>query len=155
MARVTLELPERFGTPRCRCISAWSTTAATSTTPAADPGVRSADTLFQSLGYHHQDRAHARPQRSLVVGDMQGAVPVRSALAKPLRIDVAPRELSRCALDLVWRVSEASQGREVARGKAGLVFIDPASKRAATDPALCARSCWRCRATAALRLSRA
>ena len=86
--------------------------------------------FFQSLGYHESNVQGL----SLVVGDMQAQYLSEAFHGETLRIDVAPRELRRCALELVWRVSEASQGREVARGKTGLVFIDPASKRAATIP---------------------
>ena len=132
MARVTLELPERFG---------FSTEVqvylslvnygghldnALLLTLVSEARVR----FFQSLGYHESNVQGL----SLVVGDMQAQYLSEAFHGETLRIDVAPRELSRCALDLVWRVSEASQGREVARGKTGLVFIDPASKRAATIP---------------------
>lgn len=132
MARVTLELPERFG---------FSTEVqvylslvnygghldnALLLTLVSEARIR----FFQSLGYHESNVQGL----SLVVGDMQAQYLSEAFHGETLRIDVAPRELSRCALDLVWRVSEASQGREVARGKTGLVFIDPASKRAATIP---------------------
>ena len=142
MARVTLELPERFG---------FSTEVqvylslvnygghldnALLLTLVSEARVR----FFQSLGYHESNVQGL----SLVVGDMQAQYLSEAFHGETLRIDVAPRELSRCALDLVWRVSEASQGREVARGKTGLVFIDPASKRAATIPdAVRAETAWR------------
>ena len=86
--------------------------------------------FFQALGYRE---GHIEGT-AVVVGDLMAQYKSEGYHGETLRIEVAPRELSRCALDLVWRVSEASQGREVARGKTGLVFIDPASKRAATIP---------------------
>ena len=109
MARVTLELPERFG---------FSTEVqvylslvnygghldnALLLTLVSEARVR----FFQSLGYHESNVQGL----SLVVGDMQAQYLSEAFHGETLRIDVAPRELSRCALDLVWRVSEASQGR--------------------------------------------
>jgi acyl-CoA thioesterase FadM len=49
-------------------------------------------------------------------------------------IDMAARDLNKYGFDLVFRFSEKTSGREIARGKYGLVFYDPRAKKVAPMP---------------------
>lgn len=46
-----------------------------------------------------------------------------------------PTDFNRYGFDLVFCMTEVSQGREVARGKTGIVFIDPDTRRVTPIPA--------------------
>lgn len=52
-----------------------------------------------------------------------------------LAFDLAPMEFNKYGFDLVWRASEKTSGREVARGKTGIVFLDYATRKVARAPA--------------------
>ena len=57
-----------------------------------------------------------------------------------LRIDMTPMDFNKYGFDLVFRITDAHQGRAVARGKQGLVFTDPQERRVRLlPPALLAR----------------
>lgn len=49
-----------------------------------------------------------------------------------VRMTVA--EFSKCGCDLLWRMNEQSSGREVARGKTGIVFFDYATRKVMPVP---------------------
>ena len=51
-----------------------------------------------------------------------------------LVVEVAPRDLSRCGCDFIYRVSEKASGREVARAKTGLVCFDYAKGKMTKAP---------------------
>lgn len=70
----------------------------------------------------------------IVVADMLVQYRSEAFYGETLRIAMTATELGRCNFDLVWCVSEVQTGREVARGKSGIVFMDPATRRAAPMP---------------------
>lgn len=86
--------------------------------------------FFRALGYAENDVGGL----PIVVGDVLAQYRSEAFYGEQLRIAMQPTDLSRCAFDLAWRVTESSQGREVARGKHGIVFTDPATHRAASIP---------------------
>lgn len=49
-------------------------------------------------------------------------------------IDVATRDFNKYGYDCVFRLSDKASGREVARGKFGMVFYDKAAKKVALMP---------------------
>ncbi len=51
-----------------------------------------------------------------------------------LRIEMTPADLNPKGFDLMFRVSEAQSGREVALGKIGLVCVDLGSRKPGTMP---------------------
>ena len=86
--------------------------------------------FFRALG-HSEANVGGLP---IVVGDMQAQYRSEAYHGETLRVEMMPLDLSRCAFDLVWRITEVAQGREVARGKSGIVFVNGATRRAATMP---------------------
>lgn len=87
--------------------------------------------FFESLGY-----SGGRIEGvGIVVAD--AAVQYRSEAfrGETLVFEMDAQEFSRCGCDLVYRVSERGTGREVARGKTGIVFFDYAARKAAAVPA--------------------
>ena len=87
--------------------------------------------FFHALGYRegHVDGA------AIVVGDMLAQYKSEAFHGETLRVQMQPADFNRYGFDLVFRMTEVSQGREVARGKTGIVFIDPVSRRVTPIPA--------------------
>ncbi|MHA7598905.1 acyl-CoA thioesterase [Alicycliphilus sp. T452] len=86
--------------------------------------------FFRSLGYAEADVAGL----STVVGDMLAQYKSEAFHGETLRVQMTPQDFNRYGFDLVFRMTEKSQGREVARGKTGIVFIDRAARRPAPIP---------------------
>lgn len=87
--------------------------------------------FFQSLGYPEADVAGL----STVVGDIVAQYKSEAFHGETLRVDMAPADFNRYGFDLVFRMTEASAGREIARGKIGIVFIDQTDRKVAPIPA--------------------
>ena len=51
-----------------------------------------------------------------------------------LRIEVAVADLQSAACDMVYRLTNRETGKEVARAKTGIVFVDPREKRIVPVP---------------------
>ncbi len=86
--------------------------------------------FFRSLGYAEADVEGV----STVVGDMVAQYKSEAFHGETLRIEMVPADFNRYGFDLVFRMSEKSQGREVARGKTGVVFIDRQSRKVTALP---------------------
>ena len=52
-----------------------------------------------------------------------------------LVIEMTPAEFNKYGFDLVYRVGEQASGREVARGKIGIMFFDYAARKPMVVPA--------------------
>lgn len=81
--------------------------------------------FFKSLGYTELNVEGA----GIIVAD--AAVQYRSEAfhGETLTIEMTPADFAAHGCDLVWRIREATSGREVARGKTGIVFFDYAARR--------------------------
>ena len=86
--------------------------------------------FFQSRGYPEADVAGL----STVVGDIVAQYRSEAYHGETLRVDMVPQDFNRYGFDLVFRMTERSTAREVARGKIGIVFIDRATRRPAPIP---------------------
>ncbi|HCL87533.1 MAG TPA: thioesterase [Comamonadaceae bacterium] len=86
--------------------------------------------FFQSLGYPEADVAGL----STVVGDIVAQYKSEAFHGETLRVEMVPQDFNRYGFDLVFRMTETTQGREIARGKIGIVFIDRAARRPAAIP---------------------
>ncbi|WP_404300763.1 acyl-CoA thioesterase [Alicycliphilus denitrificans] len=86
--------------------------------------------FFRSLGYTEADVAGL----STVVGDMLAQYKSEAFHGETLRVEMTPQDFNRYGFDLVFRMTEVSSGREVARGKTGVVFIDRAERKPAPIP---------------------
>ena len=71
----------------------------------------------------------------IVVAD--AAVQYRSEAfyGETLRLSLATADFNDYGCDLVWRMADAATGREVARGKTGIVFFDYRTRTKAPVPA--------------------
>jgi acyl-CoA thioesterase FadM len=51
-----------------------------------------------------------------------------------MRVDMVPADFNKYGFDIVFRMTEKASGREVARGKLGVVFVHPGDKKVAVVP---------------------
>lgn len=86
--------------------------------------------FFLRLGYHES----AVEGRSIVVGDQLAVYKSEAFHGETLRVSMAATDIGKYGFDLVFQIREVTSGREVARGKVGVVFIDPATKKVASLP---------------------
>jgi acyl-CoA thioester hydrolase len=86
--------------------------------------------FFLSLGYRGEDVEGL----GIVVADTAVQYKSEAFHGEVLAFELAPAQFNRYGCDLMWRVTEAASGREVARGKNGIVFFDYAARRIAQAP---------------------
>jgi acyl-CoA thioesterase FadM len=86
--------------------------------------------FFQSLGY----REAGVEGRSIVVGDVVAQYKSEAFHGETMVVAMAPQEFNRYGFDLVFRMTDRASGREVARGKTGIVFIDRATRKVTPVP---------------------
>lgn len=60
---------------------------------------------------------------SIVVGDVMAQYKSEAFYGETLRIDMVPDDFNKYGFDLVFRLTDKQSGREVARGKTGVVFV--------------------------------
>ena len=86
--------------------------------------------FFRALGWPEGQVGDA----SIVVGDMLAQYKSEAFHGETLRVQMQPSEFNRYGFDLVFYMTEKASGREVARGKIGIVFIGKASRKVAPIP---------------------
>ena len=86
--------------------------------------------FFQALGY----REAGVEGLSIVVGDIVAQYKSEGFHGETMRVEMAPADFNRYGFDLVFCMTEKASGREVARGKIGIVFIGKASRKVAPIP---------------------
>lgn len=86
--------------------------------------------FFQWLGYTEGQIENC----SIVVGDMLVQYKSEAFHGETMVIKIAPADFNRYGFDLAFHLSDQASGREVARGKQGIVFIDVAEKKVAAVP---------------------
>ncbi len=86
--------------------------------------------FFRALGYTEADVAGL----ATVVGDMLAQYKSEAFHGETLCVEMTPQDFNRYGFDLVFRMTEVSTRREVARGKTGVVFIDRAARKPAPIP---------------------
>ena len=86
--------------------------------------------FFRSMGYGELDVEGV----GIIVAD--AAVQYRSEAfhGEVLVFEMAAADFNKYGCDLVWKASEKTGGREVARGKTGILFFDYAEKRKVAVP---------------------
>ena len=133
MSRITFELPDRFvfATEMQVYISHVNQGGhldnAQLLTLVSEARVR----FFRWLGYTEGNVAGC----PIVVGDIVAQYKSEAFHGESLRVDMVPADFNRYGFDLVFRMSESSKGREVARGKVGVVFVSKADRKVALVPA--------------------
>jgi len=86
--------------------------------------------FFRNLGYEELNVEGL----GIVVADAAVQYSSEAFYGEVLAFELAPAEFNKYGFDLMWRASEAISGREVARGKTGIVFLDYATRRIARAP---------------------
>jgi len=91
--------------------------------------------FFRWLGYRGELDIEGL---SIVVGDMMAQYKSEAFYGETLQIDMVPGDFNKYGFDLVFRLRDKDSGREVARGKTGVVFVGDApegGKKVAPLPA--------------------
>ncbi len=86
--------------------------------------------FFKSLGHRESDVAGC----PIVVGDLVAQYKSEGFHGETMRVRMLPMDFNRYGFDLVYCMDCVDTGREVARGKIGIVFIDRASRKPAPVP---------------------
>ncbi len=132
MSRILIRLPETF--PFCTDIVLYQSHInygghldnALLLTLVSEARVR----FFKSLGYTELDVEGV----GIIVSD--AALQYRSEAfhGEVMLVRIGPANFSRKGCDLLWCMNEQSSGREVARGKTGIVFFDYATHKTVPVP---------------------
>ena len=96
--------------------------------------------FFHALGWREGHVGGA----AIVVGDMLAQYKSEAFHGETLRVQMTPAEFNRYGFDLVYCMTEVASGREVARGKTGIVFIHADTRRVTPIPAAVLRKLQRC-----------
>ena len=88
--------------------------------------------FFRALGWREGDVGGA----AIVVGDLVAQYKSEAFHGETLRVRMQPASFNRYGFDLLFGMAELSTGREVARGKTGIVFIDAATRKVMPIPAV-------------------
>ena len=86
--------------------------------------------FFRSLGYDELDVDGV----GIVVADMALQYKSEAFHGETLAFEMTPDDFNKYGCDLVWRISDKASGREVARGKTGVMFFDYTARKAALVP---------------------
>ena len=86
---------------------------------------------FRSLGYSELDIDGV----GIVVADVAAQYRSEGRHGETMVIEMAAEHFAKHGCDLVWRMTDRASGREVARGKHGIVFFDYATRRPVPVPA--------------------
>lgn len=76
--------------------------------------------FFRSLGYHSEIDIDGC---AIVVGDMLAQYKSEAFYGETMVVDMVPADFNKYGFDLVFRLTDLASGREVARGKTGVVFL--------------------------------
>ncbi len=122
MARIKIELPERFLFETELTVYTQHINYGNHLDNAALLGLVSEARMrfFESLGFSEADTDGA----GIIVAD--AAIQYRSEAfrGEVLRVRYAVADISRVGCDLLYQITETKSGREVARGKTGIVFFN-------------------------------
>lgn len=86
--------------------------------------------FFKSLGYTELDVEGV----GIVVADAALQYKAEAFHGETMVLDMAPAEINKYGFDLVWRMGDKASGREIARGKTGILFFDYGPRKVARVP---------------------
>lgn len=86
--------------------------------------------FFKSMGYHEGNVEGV----GIIVADAALQYKSEAFQGETLVVRMTANDFSKNGCDLVWQMSEKETEREVARGKAGIVFMDYAARKVAPVP---------------------
>lgn len=87
--------------------------------------------FFKSLGYTELNVEGV----GIIVADAAVQYKSEAFHGEILVFEIAPDDFSKYGCDLVWRATDKASGREVARGKTGIIFFDYQARKPALVPA--------------------
>ena len=87
--------------------------------------------FFKSLGYSELDVEGV----GIVVADAAVQYKAEAFHGETMVIAMTPVDFNKYGCDLVWRMTDQASGREVARGKTGILFFDYGPRKVAPVPA--------------------
>jgi 4-hydroxybenzoyl-CoA thioesterase len=132
MARVVIDLPEKFVfATEVRLLGTHMNMDghldnALLLTLVSESRVR----YWQALGYATLDLDGVRA----MVADASVQYKSEAHVGEVMLIEQSIRDFNKYGFDIVWRVSEKASGREVARGKTGIVAFDRGAKKIVFPP---------------------
>lgn len=88
--------------------------------------------FFKSLGYSELDVEGV----GIVVADAAVQYKAEAFHGETMVIAMTPVDFNKYGCDLVWRMTDQASGREVARGKTGILFFDYGPRKVAPVPAV-------------------
>ncbi len=88
--------------------------------------------FFKALGWRESNVEGM----AIVVGDIVAQYKSEGFHGETIRVRMVPQDFNRYGFDLVYLMDCQDSFREVARGKVGIVFIDPETRRPAPIPAV-------------------
>jgi 4-hydroxybenzoyl-CoA thioesterase len=86
--------------------------------------------FFKALGYQEMDVEGF----GIIVADAALQYRSEAFWGDRLVVHMGTADDNRYGCDLVWRMDETGSGREVARGKTGIVFLDYATRKVSPMP---------------------
>lgn len=86
--------------------------------------------FFQSLGYSELDVEGV----GIVVADAAVQYKSEAFPGETMVVQKAAANFGKYGCDLLWRMSDQASGREVARGKTGIIFLDYSTRKIAPVP---------------------
>ncbi len=89
--------------------------------------------FYRSLGFESEVKIEGSIGQ--VVADAAIVYKTESFFGDTLIIEIAVREFHKYGFDMLYRISNKVTGKEVARGKTGIVCFDYAERKMATIPA--------------------
>ncbi len=87
--------------------------------------------FFKSLGYSELDVEGV----GIIVADVAAQYRSEAFHGETMVVEMAADDFNKYGCDLVWRMADKATGREVARGKHGIIFFDYTARKAASVPA--------------------
>lgn len=87
--------------------------------------------FFKALGYSEGDVAG----HPIVVGDIGAQYQSEGFHGEVMCVSMEPTDFNRYGFDLAFQMREQATGRDVARGKVGIVFVQREVKKVAPVPA--------------------
>lgn len=86
--------------------------------------------FFQSLGYSENDVEGV----GIILADAAVQYRAEAFHGETMEVAMAATDFSRYGFDLYWQMTEQVSGREIARGKSGVVFFDYSCRKIAPVP---------------------
>ena len=86
--------------------------------------------FFKALGYTRANVENV----GVIVSDAAVQYLAEAFHGETLKIEMTANDFNKYGCDLVWRARDDASGREVARGKTGIVFFDYAARKVAPVP---------------------